>query len=41
MYFLEQSAKELIKAVSKANVVEPEVMVPIDFLHGVDWLPKD
>lgn len=41
MPFLEQSADELIKAVSKANVLEPEVMVPIDFLHGIDWQPKD
>ncbi|MAI59208.1 MAG: metal-dependent hydrolase [Rhodobacteraceae bacterium] len=38
---LEQCAEELIKAVSKANVVEPEVMVPIDFLHGIGWQPRD
>ncbi len=36
---LEQSAEELIKAVPKANVIEPEVMVAIDFLRGTDWKP--
>ena len=36
---LEQSAEALIKAVPKVNVIEPEVMVPIDFLHGPDWKP--
>ena len=30
---LEQSAEALIKAVPKVNVIEPEVMVPIDFRH--------
>ena len=30
---LEQSAEALIKAVPKVNVIEPKVMVPIDFLH--------
>ena len=34
---LEQSAEALIKAVPKVNVIEPEIMVPIDFLHGPDW----
>ena len=36
---LEQSAEAFIKAVTKVNVIEPEVMVPIDFLHGPDWKP--
>ena len=36
---LEQSAEALIKAVPKANVIEPEVMVPIDFPRGPDWKP--
>ena len=30
---LEQSAEALIKAVPKVNVIEPKVMVPIDFLQ--------
>ena len=34
---LEQSAEALIKAVPKVNVIEPEIMVPIDFQHGPDW----
>tara|TARA_B100001057_G_scaffold14132_1_gene13435 strand:- start:117 stop:602 length:486 start_codon:yes stop_codon:yes gene_type:complete len=36
---LEQSAEILIKAVPKVSVIEPEIMVPIDFLRGPDWKP--
>ena len=36
---LEQSAEALIKAVPRVSVIEPEVMVPIDFLYGPDCNP--